>query len=139
MVVSLILLMMGLREPETCRVKKEINTQNKVLHPLVTLLQYVQKMHGMNKLKKKKSVQLGYDSTGFVWVTAGFSGGVIVTSKAGFCLVWFAEQLAIALNCQFLAYIISLSECCSTEVGILLVSLDSSFPILESKVSHPEV
>ena len=37
MVVSLILLMMGLREPETCRVKKEINTQDKELHPLVTL------------------------------------------------------------------------------------------------------
>ena len=34
-------LMMGLWEPETCRVKiKEINTQNKQLHPLVTLLQY---------------------------------------------------------------------------------------------------
>jgi len=34
-------LMMGLREPETCRVKiKEINTQNKQLHPLVNLLQY---------------------------------------------------------------------------------------------------
>ena len=33
------------------RVKiKEINTQNKQLHPLVTLLQYVQKMHGMNNL-----------------------------------------------------------------------------------------
>jgi len=45
--------MMGLREPETCRVKiKEINTQNKELHPLVTLLQYVQKVHGMNNLKK---------------------------------------------------------------------------------------
>jgi len=44
-------LMMGLWEPETCRVKKEINTQNKELHPLVTLLQYVQKMHGMNNLK----------------------------------------------------------------------------------------
>ena len=44
--------MMGLWEPETCRVKiKEINTQNKQLHPLVTLLQYVQKTHGMNNLK----------------------------------------------------------------------------------------
>jgi len=33
--------MMGLWETETCRVKiKEINTQNKQLHPLVTLLQY---------------------------------------------------------------------------------------------------
>jgi len=42
--------MMGLWEPETCRVEKEINTQNKELHPLVTLLQYVQKMHGMNNL-----------------------------------------------------------------------------------------
>jgi len=32
---------MGLWETETCRVKiKEINTQNKQLHPLVTLLQY---------------------------------------------------------------------------------------------------
>ena len=53
-------LMMGLWEPETCRVKKgnkekEINTQNKQLHPLETLLQYVQKMHGMNNLKKKFS------------------------------------------------------------------------------------
>jgi hypothetical protein len=45
-------LMMGLWEPETCRVKiKEINTQNKQLHPLVTLVQYVQKMHGTNNLK----------------------------------------------------------------------------------------
>ena len=45
-------LMMGLWEPETCRVKiKEIKTQNKQLHPLVTLLQYVEKMHGMNNLK----------------------------------------------------------------------------------------
>jgi len=36
--------MMGLWEPETCRVKiKEINTQNEQLHLLVTLLQYVQK------------------------------------------------------------------------------------------------
>jgi len=35
-------LMMGLWEPETCRVKiKEINTQNKELHPLVTILQYL--------------------------------------------------------------------------------------------------
>ena len=32
--------------------KMEINTENKELHPLVTLLQYVQKMHGMNNLKK---------------------------------------------------------------------------------------
>jgi len=33
--------MMGLRQTETCRVKiKEINAQNKQLHPLVTLLQY---------------------------------------------------------------------------------------------------
>ena len=46
-------LMMGLWEAETCRVKiKEINTQNKQLHPLVTLLQYVQKMHGTNNRKK---------------------------------------------------------------------------------------
>ena len=46
-------LTMGLWEPETCRVKiKEINTQNKQLHPLVTLLQHVQKMLGMNNLKK---------------------------------------------------------------------------------------
>ena len=43
-------LTMGLWEPETCRVKKG-NTQNKQLHLLVTLLQYVQKMHGMNNLK----------------------------------------------------------------------------------------
>jgi len=34
-------LMMGLWEPETCGVEKEINTQYKDLHPLVTLLQYV--------------------------------------------------------------------------------------------------
>jgi len=47
-------LMMGLWEPETCRVKKEINTQNKEVHPLVTLLQYVQKMRGMNNLKFSK-------------------------------------------------------------------------------------
>jgi hypothetical protein len=34
--------MMGLREPETCRVKiKEINTQNKELHQLVIILQYL--------------------------------------------------------------------------------------------------
>jgi len=47
--------MMSLWEPETCRVKKkEINTQNKELHPLVTLLQYLQKMHGMNNLKSDK-------------------------------------------------------------------------------------
>jgi len=44
-------LMMGLWGPETCRVEKEIDTQNKELHPLVTSLQYVQKMHGMNNLK----------------------------------------------------------------------------------------
>ena len=45
--------MMGLWEPEICRVKiKEIKTQNKPLHPLVTVLQYVQKMHGVNNLKK---------------------------------------------------------------------------------------
>jgi len=31
--------------------KKEINTQNKQLHPLVTSLQYVQKMHSKNNLK----------------------------------------------------------------------------------------
>ena len=47
-------LMMGLWEPETCRVNKGNNTQNKELHPLVTLLQYVQKMHGINNLKKKR-------------------------------------------------------------------------------------
>jgi len=28
-----------------------MNTQNKELHPLVTLLQHLQKMHGMNNLK----------------------------------------------------------------------------------------
>jgi len=33
--------MIGLWEPETCRVEKEINTQNKELHLLVTLLQCV--------------------------------------------------------------------------------------------------
>ena len=39
--------MMGLWEPETCRVKiKEINTQNKELHPLVTLLQYARRNVG---------------------------------------------------------------------------------------------
>jgi hypothetical protein len=32
-------------------VSLEISTQNKQLHPLVTLLQHVQKMHGMNNLK----------------------------------------------------------------------------------------
>jgi len=37
-----ITLMMGLWEPETCRVKiKEIIAQNKELHQLVTLLQYI--------------------------------------------------------------------------------------------------
>jgi len=37
---------MSLWQPETCRVKiKEINTQNKELHPLVTLLQYVSWQH----------------------------------------------------------------------------------------------
>ena len=46
---------MGLWEPETCRVKiKEINTQNKELRPLVTLLQYVQKVHGVNNLKEEE-------------------------------------------------------------------------------------
>ena len=39
---------------------------------------------------------MGYNSTGFVWVAVGFSDGVIVSSKAGFCLVWSAEQLVIA-------------------------------------------
>ena len=53
-------LMMGLWEPETCRVEKEINTQNKQLHPLVTLLQYVQKMHCMNNLKKMELYFIGH-------------------------------------------------------------------------------
>jgi hypothetical protein len=44
-------LMMGLWEPETCRVKKKINTQNKDLHPLVTLLQYsTSSWHSYSKL-----------------------------------------------------------------------------------------
>ena len=42
--------MMGLWEPKTCRVNKG-NKYNKELHPLATLLQYVQKMHGMNNIK----------------------------------------------------------------------------------------
>jgi len=82
---------------------------------------------------------MGYGPTGFAWVTVGFSGGVIVTSKAVFCLVYTVEELVIAWNFQFTAYIFSLIERCSTEVGILLVSFDLSFSILESESVHPEV
>jgi len=81
---------------------------------------------------------MGYDPNGFVWVTVWLNGGVIVTSKAGFCLVWSTEKSVIAWNYQFRGYIFSLAENCSTEVVILLVSLDSSFPILESESILPE-
>ena len=45
----------GLMRARNMLGKMEINTENKELHPLVTLLQYVQKMHGMNNLKYTRS------------------------------------------------------------------------------------
>jgi hypothetical protein len=45
---------------------------------------------------------MGYDSTRFVGVTVEFSGGVIVTSKAWFCLVCSLDSSFPILESEYI-------------------------------------